>query len=452
MELENSNIKKDVAVNSTGDTEQYMQKLKQSAQRSGSAKLYCYDWMKDIENTQNTKNLVEVRFKNTRKDYYVNELGLPLEIGDIVTVEAAPGHDIGIVSLTGDLVPEQLKKVYGKKIPDTFKKIFRKAKPADVDKWEEAKALEHRTMIRSRQIAKDMKLNMKIGDVEYQGDKTKAIFYYIADERVDFRELIKVFAEEFKIRVEMRQIGVRQEAGRIGGIGLCGRDLCCSSFITNFISVSTNAARYQEVSLNPQKMAGQCGKLKCCLNFELASYMDARKNFPDSNTPLEFAEGKAFHVKTDVYKGIFTYQYKKDDVPTFVELPVSRVKEIIELNKKGIKPDTLVGEIEEVELEQMPDYENVVGQESLTRFDKKKKKKKHNNNQNKPAQQNSGEQASNAENSNSQPGAAPQESQNSQNRSGQQRNNWNKNHNKHHHNNNRRDNQQPQNNNGGQNA
>ncbi len=458
MELENSNIKKDESAVSANDTELYMQKVKASAGRSGSAKLYCYDWMKDINESAQDNKLVEVRFKNTRKDFYVNELGLPLEIGDIVTVEASPGHDIGIVSLTGELVAAQIKKMYGKKVPESFNKIYRKAKPADVEKWTEAKALEHKTMIRARQIAKDLKLNMKIGDVEYQGDKTKAIFYYIADERVDFRELIKVFAEEFKIRIEMRQIGVRQEAGRIGGIGLCGRDLCCSSFITNFISVSTNAARYQEVSLNPQKMAGQCGKLKCCLNFELASYMDARKNFPDTNVPLEFKEGKAYHAKTDVYKGIFTYQYKKDDVPTFVELSVERVKELIELNKKGIKPETLEGEVLEVETEQIPDYENVVGQESLTRFDKKKKKKKHNNQHNQQSAANSseiqagGEQKQDSEQKNQK----PQNNQEQRQNFGQNNQNPNRNRNKHHNRNNRPNNrpnnQQNGQNNGGENA
>ncbi len=429
----------------------YAKQIKKSAKRSGSAKLYCYDWMKDIEGP-NATNLVEVRFKNTRKDFFINDAGLMLETGDIVAVEASPGHDIGIISLTGELVKEQIKKTYGKKIPATFGKIYRKAKPSDIEKWKEAKAAEHKTMIRARQIAKDLHLNMKIGDVEYQGDKTKAIFYYIADERVDFRELIKLFAEEFKIRVEMRQIGVRQEAGRIGGIGLCGRDLCCSSFITNFISVSTNAARLQEVSLNPQKMAGQCGKLKCCLNFELASYIDARKNFPETNIPLEFGEGKAYHAKTDVYKQILTYQYKKDDIPTFVELPVDRVKEIIELNKRGVKPETLEGDIEE-ETIQLPDYENVVGQESLTRFDKKKKKKKNKQNsataQTKIAQNSANQQ-------NNSPSAKQEGHQNEQNnKQNKEQRNYNAGNdgkNKHHNNKHNNQNKQQQNNNDQQNA
>lgn len=443
MDSENTNI------DSQNNGQQYAEQVKASAQRSGSAKLYCYNWLNGIEADIDKYNIVEVRFKNTRKDYYINELGITLETGDIVAVEANPGHDIGIVSLTGELVKKQIKKTFGKKIPNTFGKVYRKAKENDIEKWQEAKALEHKTMIRARQIAKDLRLNMKIGDVEYQGDKTKAIFYYIADERVDFRELIKLFAEEFKIRIEMRQIGVRQEAGRIGGIGLCGRDLCCSSFITNFNSVSTNAARLQEVSLNPQKMAGQCGKLKCCLNFELACYQDARKNFPETNIPLEFQEGKAYHAKTDVYKGIFTYQYKKDDVPVFVELPVDRVQEIIELNKKGIKPETLEGDFEEEELVQLPDYENVVGQESLTRFDKKKKKKKKNNNQQlsaveQPKEVQKSETAQNSQTINQQqaPIVSVQEGQQNNQKNGV---NNNRNKHKHHKNNYNRQNNNGQN-------
>lgn len=402
--MENINLpNKNIENTSQNETEKYAQKLKQSARRSGSAKLYCYNWMRDIQLPQLHQNIVEVRFKNTRKDFYINDQQLSLEVGDVVTVEVATGHDVGVVSLTGELVRLQIAKVYPKKVPETFNKIYRKAKPIDIEKWKEAKAMEHKTMIRARQIAKDLKLNMKIGDVEYQGDKMKAIFYYIAEERVDFRELIKIFAEEFKVRIEMRQIGVRQEAGRIGGIGLCGRDLCCSSFISNFSSVSTNAARYQEVSLNPQKMAGQCGKLKCCLNFELASYMDARKNFPDTTITLEFAGGKAHHTKTDVYKALMTYVYKKDDIPTFVELPAVRVKEIIELNKKGVKPEYLADvSTKEPEI-QLPDYENVVGQESLTRFDKKKKKHKNfNNNQGRQQHFHRGQQRNGNQNRNPQ--------------------------------------------------
>jgi len=355
--------------------------IKRLASRAGSSKLYCFNWLHDIKNVSATHSLVEVRFKNTRKDFFDNASNLQLEIGDIVAVEASPGHDIGVVSLVGELVKEQIVKVYGKKIPESFNKIYRKAKTTDIEKWEEAKSLEHQTMIRTRQIAKNLKLDMKIGDVEYQGDKTKAIFYYIADERVDFRELIKVLADEFKIRVEMRQIGARQEAGRIGGIGPCGRDLCCSSFKTNFSTVSTAAARHQELSLNPQKLAGQCGKLKCCLNYELASYQDARKDFPDTSIPLEFDGGIATHSKTDVYKRVMWYFYRKNDVPTFAELSVERIHEIIALNKKGVKPERLEEEKDNSNMIKEHDYENVVGESSLTRFDKKNNQKRKNNKQ-----------------------------------------------------------------------
>ncbi|HPY82346.1 MAG: hypothetical protein M0R02_03270 [Bacteroidales bacterium] len=353
--------------------------IKQLAKKTGSSKLYCFNWLSDIKNIPATHSIVEIRFKNTRKEFFDNTHNLPLEIGDIVAVESSPGHDIGVVSLVGELVKEQIAKVYGKKIPETFNKIYRKAKTTDIEKWEEAKALEHTTMIRTRQIAKNLKLDMKIGDVEYQGDKTKAIFYYIADERVDFRELIKILADEFKIRVEMKQIGARQEAGRIGGIAPCGRDLCCSSFKTNFVTVSTAAARAQELSLNPHKLAGQCGKLKCCLNYELATYQDARKNFPDTSISLEFEGGVATHTKTDVHKGIMWYFYRKNDVPTFAELSVERIHEIIELNKKGIKPQRLEEEKSNENLVKELDYENVIEEDGLKRFDKKTNYKRKNN-------------------------------------------------------------------------
>lgn len=378
------NTEQDTNSTQTISAEDIKNNIKKIAQQPGNCKLFCYNWLRDISNVPATHNLVEVRFKNTRKDFYENNNNLPIEIGDIVAVESSPGHDIGVVSLIGELVREQLHKVCGKKIPESFPKIYRVAKPSDIEKWEEAKALEHKTMIRTRQIAKNLKLDMKIGDVEYQGDKTKAIFYYIADERVDFRELIKVLADEFKIRVEMRQIGARQEAGRIGGIGPCGRDLCCSSFKTNFVTVSTTAARCQELSLNPQKLAGQCGKLKCCLNYELQSYKDARKDFPDTSISLEYEGGYANHVKTDVYKRLMWYSYRKNDVHAFAELSVDRVKEIIALNKAGKKPENL--ELEKIidTKEIKHDYNNVVGEGSLTRFDnknkpKKKFKKKNNN-------------------------------------------------------------------------
>ncbi len=397
MNSDNQNID-----NSKKTPEEIEAAIKKSAKQAGSAKLYSYNWLSDINNIPPTHNLVEVRFKNTRKEFFENASNLHLEVGDIVATEASPGHDIGVVSLCGELVLEQIKKVYGKKKPDTFNKIYRKAKISDIEKWEEAKDLEHNTMIKARQISKALGLNMKIGDVEYQGDKTKAIFYYIADERVDFRQLIKDLANEFKIRIEMRQIGARQEAGRIGGVGHCGRDLCCSLFKTNFVTVSTSAARYQELSLNPQKLAGQCGKLKCCLNYELASYKNARKDFPDTNIALEFEGGKAHHSKTDVYKRKMWYFYKKDDVPNFAELSIERVKEVIELNKKGIKPEKLQQE-SDVVVNEIPDYENVVGQESLTRFDKKKPNNRKNKNSNNRNRSNNNNQKSNENRNNPKP-------------------------------------------------
>lgn len=341
-----------------------------------SNKLDIYDWLSNLPKNVYTSDFVEIRFKNTRKAYYRNVNQLHLEIGDVVAVEASPGHDIGMVSLTGDLVLIQLKK-HKIEADSEFKKIYRISKQTDIGKWNEAIALEHQTMIKARQLASDLNLDMKIGDVEYQGDKTKAIFYYIAEERVDFRELIKVFAEQFKIRVEMRQIGARQEAGRIGGIGPCGRELCCSTWITNFVSVTTNSARYQELSLNPQKLAGQCGKLKCCLNYELDAYIEAQKDFPDISIHLETKEGIARHQKTDIFKRKMWYIYMVDSSSTFVSLSVDRVKEIQELNRKGEKVEKLVLKDEEQIIQkQLPDYENVVGQESLTRFDNKKPKGK----------------------------------------------------------------------------
>lgn len=336
-------------------------------------KLTSFDWLRDITAMQGFNEVAEVRFKNTRKAYYHNSNHLQLEEGEIVAVEASPGHDIGVVSLTGQMV---LYKMHSEGInykEQEFKKIYRKAKQTDIDKWKEATLLEDKTMIKARQISADLKLEMKIGDVEYQGDKTKAIFYYIADERVDFRELIKVLADEFKIRIEMRQIGARQEAGRIGGIGACGRELCCSQWITNFVSVTTNAARYQEVSLNPQKLAGQCSKLKCCLNYELDAYLDAQEDFPDTSIPLETKIGKAFHQKTDVFQRLMWYSISVDSKSSISCLTVDQVKEIIEMNKKGEKPEQLQG-VEESSMASVIDYQNAVGEESLTRFEDAPKK------------------------------------------------------------------------------
>ncbi|PLX24244.1 MAG: hypothetical protein C0599_02820 [Salinivirgaceae bacterium] len=326
--------------------------------------------------------IVEVRFKNTRKGFYRNVNQLNLRVGDIVAVEASPGHDIGVITLTGELIKEQMKKY---KVPTgaELKKVYRKAKPADVEKWEEAKELEHETMIESRKIARDLKLEMKIGDVEYQGDRTKAIFYYIAEDRVDFRQLIKVLAERFRIRVEMKQIGARQEAGLIGGIGSCGRELCCSTWISDFVSVTTNAARVQQLSLNPQKLAGQCGKLKCCLNYELDSYLDAQRDFPSSEIELKCKQGTAYHQKTDVFKRQMYYLATSENNSSLIALSPERVREIQRANQKGKEVDTWNA----IDLEQTKttrkakdlDYTNSVGTESLTRFDNKKKspKKRH---------------------------------------------------------------------------
>lgn len=336
-------------------------------------KLDTFDWLCDIPESQSATDLVEVTFKNTRKGYYRNTNGLSLEKGDIVAVESTPGHDIGTVSLTGQLVLLQMRKNHVDPARVEIKRVYRKARPVDLEKYEEAKAREHDTMLRARKMAEDLKLNMKIGDVEYQGDGNKAIFYYIADERVDFRQLIKVLADAFKVRIEMKQIGARQEAGRIGGIGPCGRPLCCSSWMSSFVSVATSAARYQEISLNPQKLAGQCAKLKCCMNFEVDAYVEAQKGFPSKDIPLETKDATFYHFKTDVFGGIMQYSSSPSMAANIVSVPVDRVKEIIALNKQGIKVDSLL--LESGEQEKVTDYENVVGQDSLTRFDKKKKKK-----------------------------------------------------------------------------
>jgi cell fate regulator YaaT (PSP1 superfamily) len=323
--------------------------------------------------------VVEVRFKNTRKGFYKNVNDLRLKRGDIVAVEASPGHDIGIISLAGEIVEKQRERTKNQGNREELKKVYRKAKQVDIDKWTSAIKLEEEIMLRSRKLASDLGLNMKIGDVEYQGDQTKAIFYYIADERVDFRELIKVLAESFRIRIEMKQIGARQEAGRIGGIGTCGRELCCSTFVTSFVSVSTHSARVQEVALNPQKLAGQCGKLKCCLNYEMAGYEDARKHFPDTGTVLKIKKGEAYHLKTDVYRGIMWYGTGEGAGQALIPVPAERVLEIQEMNKKGMMPDELI-EFTFSEKTERLEYTNGAGQESLTRFEKeksKKKKKKH---------------------------------------------------------------------------
>ena len=338
----------------------------------GCYKLHETNWLEEYPNNIPT-DIFEVRFKNTRRSYYQNVNNLELKRGDIVAVEASPGHDIGIISLTGDMVAKQMRRTGFNPYNGEFKKIYRKARPYDIEKWQEAIALEHETMIASRQIAADMGLNMKIGDVEYQGDKIKAIFYYIADERVDFRELIKVFADRFHIRIEMKQIGARQEAGRIGGIGACGRELCCASWMSSFSSVTTNAARMQEISLNPQKLAGQCSKLKCCLMYEYDTYADARRTIPRLREPLQTLDGEYFLVKIDPLAQTMTFSTSKGAMVNLTTLPISRVKEIIALNRAGQKAETLVGE----------EGENVVAEptyrheeDSITRFDNKSKRSK----------------------------------------------------------------------------
>jgi len=341
----------------------------------GCSKLEVYDWLSDIELPQGLSpyEIVEVRFKNGRKLFYRNTNKIPLYTGDVVAVEVSPGYDVGVVTITGELVRLQMKK---KEIPEDstdIKKIYRKAKPEDIDKWREARGLEEETMHRARKMALNLGLEMKISDVEYQGDKTKATFYYTAEGRVDFRELIKVMAEQFKIRVEMRQIGARQESGRLGGIGSCGRELCCATWLTDFRSVSTGAARYQQLSLNPQKLAGQCGKLKCCLNYELDMYVEAYKEFPDSNIKLQTKKGNGIHQKTDIFKKTMWYTIEGEMMSDFIGLKIDRIKEIIELNKKGIIVDDLHGFKEYVPVQKELGYENVVGQDALTRFDDKNK-------------------------------------------------------------------------------
>jgi cell fate regulator YaaT (PSP1 superfamily) len=348
-----------------------------TSNRVGScAKLNVFDWLYDVKSTINTDDIVEVRFKNTRKDYYRNVNNLALKPGDMVAVEASPGHDIGMVSLLGDLVLKQMKRHKSTLIDGELRKIYRTAKSVDIQKWEESIGLEHPTMLKARKIAEDLKLNMKIGDVEFQGDKTKAIFYYIADERVDFRQLIKLYADTFRIRIEMRQIGARQEAARIGGIGPCGRELCCSSWISNFVSVTTNAARYQEISLNPQKLAGQCGKLKCCLNYELDCYIDAQKNFPPTNIQIETEKGNYNYLKADIFKGLYWYVRENNQPGGMMAVSVDKVKEIQKLNKSGKKVAQLTNENAPVVDAEAHTYHDSVGQESIDRFDQTSKNRR----------------------------------------------------------------------------
>jgi len=345
-------------------------------------KLNVFNDLRNYPTTSNTPDIVEIRFKNTRKDFYKNVNKLILTEGDMVAVEASPGHDIGTVSLTGELVREQMKR---KKVPfDTkLKIVYRKVKTNDIEKWEGATARENDIMLKTRKISKRLNLNMKIGDVEFQGDGTKAIFYYISDRRVDFRELIRVLADEFGIRIEMRQIGARQEAGIIGGIGSCGRELCCSSWMTDFVSVSTDTAREQQLSMNPQKLAGQCGKLKCCLNFEKETYKDAIKGFPPKRS-LETEQGTAYFMKIDVFKGLVWYSFKKYGAENVTAVSIDRVFEVLEINKDGKKPETLKDENDiPVTKNSSLDYSDLAGQDSLTRFDNKNRRKKNKRSSNK---------------------------------------------------------------------
>ena len=346
--------------------------------RQGCCKLEVYDWLPGVKQEQ-YRNYFEVRFKNTRKGIYVNASGQTIKTGDMVIVEAATGHDLGIVTLEGPVVSRQMlcKKIDPENA--AFRKIYRKAKLFDIEKWQEAIAREHETMIRARQIAAELGLDMKIGDVEFQGDGTKAIFYYIADGRVDFRPLIKVFAEEFHIRIEMKQIGARQEAGLIGGLGVCGRELCCSNYISAFQSITTSAARIQDLSLNPQKLAGQCGKLKCCLNYETASYIDAQSRIPRVSNPLEFQDGLAYLMKTDILKEVMYFSYDQSSMANLYALDASQVREIIRMNRNGVKPDSLKSEPEA----SAPDFVSAVGDDSITRFDEDRRKRRSNRKNNK---------------------------------------------------------------------
>lgn len=332
-------------------------------------KLHVYDWLHDFPEFQQATKMVEVQFKNTRKGYYINSNNLELQLGDLVAVESLPGHDIGTVTLTGKLVELQMKKNnFREDNNGGLRRIYRLARPADLEKYEQAKAQEQSTMIRSRQIAEELGLQMKIGDVEYQGDGNKAIFYYIADERVDFRQLIKVLAAEFRVKIEMKQIGARQEAGRIGGIGPCGHELCCSRWITNFVSVSTSAARIQDLSINPQKLAGQCGKLKCCLNYEVDAYVEAQRSLPSREIVLETKDSNYYHFKTDVFSGMMTYSSDKFNGSNLETIHKDRVFEIISMNRKGKKPLKLLAE-KAAEPEKETSYQNDLLDESITRFD-----------------------------------------------------------------------------------
>ena len=334
--------------------------------------LNTYDWLADVPGNADTTDLVEVQFKHTRKGYYHNVNNLPLKKGDIVAVEANPGHDIGVVTLTGRLVHMQLKKA-NLKSADDIRRIYRIARQTDIDKFKESKRLEHATMIESRQIAKNLGLKMKIGDVEYQGDGQKAIFYYIADERVDFRQLIKDLAAAFHIRVEMKQIGARQEAGLIGGTGPCGRELCCATWMKNFVSVGTSSARFQDISLNPQKLAGMCAKLKCCLNYEVDDYVEASRKLPSKEAILQTQDADYYYFKADILAGLITYSTDKNIAANLETITAERAKQIVEMNRQGEKPESL---LEDGKKKAPQGPIDLATQENIARFDRAKKKKK----------------------------------------------------------------------------
>jgi cell fate regulator YaaT (PSP1 superfamily) len=370
----------------------------------GCNKLNIYNWLSDMVLPQGRDpfQIIEVRFKGSRKEFYRNRDKVELKPGDVVAVDASPGHDIGIVSIVGELVRLQLKKKNVKEDAREIRDLYRMAKPMDIEKWEGFKQTEEKMIHRTREIISDQKISMKLSDVEMQGDGKKATFYYTADDRVDFRSLIVKLAEEFRTRVEMRQIGLRQEAGRLGGIGSCGRELCCSTWLTDFKAVTTGVARYQNLALNPLKLAGQCGKLKCCLNYELDSYLDAIKDIPENSVKLETKAGKAYHRKTDIFKRLMWYSYQSgrnktaegnesQESDNWIMLTVDRVKEIIDMNKQKVIPPDLAGYISQ-ETEHIPGYKDMVGQDSLTRMDnrksKKKRKKKKNRSQSTPEQKN----------------------------------------------------------------
>ena len=384
-------------------------------------KLNTYDWLADLPENSTASNIVEVTFKPPRKGYFINANNLDLQKGDIVAVEASPGHDIGTVTMTGRLVPLQIKKANLK--PDVeLKKIYRRARQVDMDKYREAKAHEHETMIESRQIALDLGLKMKIGDVEYQGDGNKAIFYYIADERVDFRQLIKVLAERFRVRIEMKQIGARQEAGRIGGIGPCGRELCCATWMTNFVSVSTSAARFQDISLNPQKLAGQCAKLKCCMNFEVDQYVEALKRMPSREIVLQTLDNDYYFFKSDILRHLITYSTDKHILANEKTITARRAFDIINMNRAGQKPESLLEDGEEIEKPSI----DLLNQDNINRFDRKKgdrkggdkgrndHQKRNRGNKNPNAQHNGGQQSA-PQSKQGQQNNAPQSKQGQQN-------------------------------------